>query len=256
MTASSAKHTNAVTLPSVKTTPGYKRVADLIEAEIFAGRLPVGELLPTEHEMSKQLGVNRSTVREGIRALENSGLLRRVGGKRLEVVVPESASVARANTRALGMRAVSFKQLWDVQMQLEPFSARRAAENSNADAKERLGININALEEHLAEDAVIIRNDIEFHEIIAELADNEALSMALAPVTALIFSATVQLYKAVPAARHRLLGAHKAIGEAVIDGDADGAERWMTRHIQDFKRGYEIGNLDMDAPIKPVFHDT
>jgi DNA-binding FadR family transcriptional regulator len=54
----------------------------------------------------------------------------------------------------------------------------------------------------------------------------------------------------VPAARHRLLQAHRAIGAAVLAGDPDEAECWMERHIRDFRRGYEIGGLNMNAPIK------
>ncbi|MBC7153491.1 MAG: FadR family transcriptional regulator [Rhodobacteraceae bacterium] len=253
MTTSASKRRSVASLPLIDTAPGYKRVADLIETEILSGRLPVGNLLPTEGELSEQLGVHRSTVREGIRALENSGLIKRVGGKRLKIVVPEAKSVARVNTRALGMRAASFRQLWDVQMQLEPFSARRAAEaaeNTSDELKARLRDNLAELEADLDDDEAIINDDIAFHRLIAEMADNEALSLAIAPIAALLFSATIQLYEAVPAARHRLLQAHRAIGAAVLAGDPDEAECWMERHIRDFRRGYEIGGLNMNAPIK------
>jgi DNA-binding FadR family transcriptional regulator len=44
-------------------------------------------MLPTESELARQFGVNRSTVREALRRLESSGLVDRVnGGKRLLVI--------------------------------------------------------------------------------------------------------------------------------------------------------------------------
>jgi DNA-binding FadR family transcriptional regulator len=116
--------------------------------------------------------------------------------------------------------------------------------------KANLGASLSGLAEHLEDDAAIINNDIEFHLLVAEMTGNEALSLAVAPIAALLFSATVPLYRAVPAARYRLHEAHRAIAAAIVAGDADEAERWMERHIRDFRRGYEIGGLDMDAPIR------
>ena len=56
-------------------TPAYQLVAEAIEREILAGRIRPGDPLGTEAELVKQFGVNRSTVREGIRLLEQGGLV-------------------------------------------------------------------------------------------------------------------------------------------------------------------------------------
>jgi len=58
----------------IERAPAYKLVYDAIEKQIFAGRLKVGDPLPAETTLAEQFGVNRSTVREGIRLLEQSGL--------------------------------------------------------------------------------------------------------------------------------------------------------------------------------------
>ena len=34
-------------------------------------------------------------------------------------------------------------------------------------------------------------------------------------------------------------------------GDAPEAETWMRKHIADFKRGYDLLQLDLDAPVRP-----
>ena len=61
--------------------PAYRLVYDAIEGQILSGRLRVGDPLPPEVQLAGQFGVNRSTVREGIRLLEQSGLVtvRRIG---------------------------------------------------------------------------------------------------------------------------------------------------------------------------------
>nr|WP_283771555.1 FCD domain-containing protein [Chelatococcus sp. YT9] len=231
------------------TAPGYRRVADLIEAEIVEGRLKAGDFLPTEGDLSEQLGVHRSTVREGIRSLENSGLVRRAGGKRLIVSIPDANSVAWANTRALGLKQVSFNELWETQMELEPFCARLAAQRMTPDLELALQRNVERLSDQINDDAAVIQSDIEFHRLVAEAAANGAISLVTAPISLLLFSATIKLYQTVPAARHRLLKAHQQILASLVQKDVALAETWMKRHILDFKRGYEVAGFDCNAPI-------
>jgi DNA-binding FadR family transcriptional regulator len=237
-------------LPALNTAPGYKRVAQLIEAEILEGRIKVGDLLPIEGDLAEQLGVHRSTVREGIRALENAGLVKRAGGKRLMVTIPDSTALTWANTRAMGLQKVSFRELWELQMELEPFCAQLAAERVTDEMKQALRDNIEHLEKHIEDDDAVIAGDMEFHTLVATIANNRALSLALAPIGVLLFSATVKLYQRVPQARHRLLEAHQEIVRAIVGGDAQTARLWMSRHIADFRRGYETGGFDMDAAIE------
>ena len=58
-------------------TPRYAKIAAALRRAIAAGRYPVGAQLPTEHELCRQLGVSRFTVREAIRVLTSAGLVRR-----------------------------------------------------------------------------------------------------------------------------------------------------------------------------------
>ena len=60
--------------------PAYKNVSEAILKDIIDGRLTVGKRLPSEHKLAEQFGVHRSTVREGIRLLEETGVLRREFG--------------------------------------------------------------------------------------------------------------------------------------------------------------------------------
>lgn len=237
-------------LPPLHNLPGYRRVAELIETEILEGRISPGDLLPTEGELARQLGVNRSTVREGIRALENADLLRRVGAKRLMVTIPTARSVAQATARAIGMRRVSFRDLWDVQMQLEPLAARLAAERAGDGEKAALIANVEKMTQLIDSDKDIIELDTEFHRLIGHATGNVPLMLSQEPINTLLYSATLELYERVPAARHRLLHAHRAILSGILAGDTASAELWAARHIRDFRRGYEIARVDLDAPIR------
>lgn len=239
----------AISLPIVDTAPGYKRVADLIENEIVGGRIRPGDMLPTELELAAQLGVHRSTVREGIRSLENSGLLKRVGGKRLVVSVPDTGAVARYNTRAMALRKVSFAELWEVQMEIEPFCADLAASRITDAVAGEMMESIGRLERNIEDDDAVIAHDIEFHKLVAKAAGNAVLELSVDPIGVLLLSATLDLYKKVPSARHRLHRAHKEIAAAICEHDRERARDWMAKHIRDFRRGYEVAGMELDAPI-------
>jgi DNA-binding GntR family transcriptional regulator len=58
-------------------SPRYVKIAASLRRAIADGRYPVGAQLPTEHELCRQLGVSRFTVREAIRVLTSAGLVRR-----------------------------------------------------------------------------------------------------------------------------------------------------------------------------------
>ncbi|MDN5567725.1 MAG: FCD domain-containing protein [Paracoccus sp. (in: a-proteobacteria)] len=236
-------------LPPVETTPAYQRVARLLEAEIIAGRIAIGDLLPIEANLSAQLGVHRSTIREGLRALESAGLLRRVKGKRLMVTAPDPHGAAWAGTRAIGLAGPRFLDLWEVQMQTEPFAAGLAATRCDSTTLAALDANLSRMADNLADDDAIIAYDIEFHGLVAQATGNAALTLAVAPVNRLLFAATRDLFAALPQARQRMLDAHHHIVAAIRAGDAYHAQDWMARHIRDFRRGYQVAGLPLDRVV-------
>ena len=55
--------------------PAYRVVFDTIEKLVMTGKLKPGDILPTETELAERFDINRSTLREGIRLLEQNGLV-------------------------------------------------------------------------------------------------------------------------------------------------------------------------------------
>ena len=82
----------------------YQVVSRELRRMILRCDLKTGEQLPTEAQLAEHFGVNRSTAREGIRQLENEGFVRRGGGKRLCVTVPDQRDLAPRAIRTLVMQ--------------------------------------------------------------------------------------------------------------------------------------------------------
>lgn len=57
-------------------TPIWKAIAETLRSDLAEGRYSAGDKLPTEAALAERFGVNRHTVRHGISALVEEGLIR------------------------------------------------------------------------------------------------------------------------------------------------------------------------------------
>lgn len=60
-------------LPTLKVERLYRQISNLLINCIRNGQFAAGQLLPSERELAKQLGVSRSSIREALIALEITG---------------------------------------------------------------------------------------------------------------------------------------------------------------------------------------
>jgi len=62
---------------ATEAAPRYMLISRDLRRAIAGGRYPVGAQLPTEHDLCRQFGASRFTIREAIRVLSTAGLVRR-----------------------------------------------------------------------------------------------------------------------------------------------------------------------------------
>lgn len=236
----------------IDVSPAYKVVSERMEAEILSGRLQIGQQFPTESQLAAQFNVTRHTVREGIRILEQTGFVRRAEGRRLYVSLPHYAELAPRSSRALVLNRVTFRELWEVSLALEPVAARIAAERMKSEHIQKLQDNLEAMGVELKNGRSISKLDMEFHSMIAEIANNKALQLSREPISLLFYPALERIFsnpRTRISAPQRLLEAHAKIVAALVLGDAVTAELWMHKHMSDFRRGYEVCGFELDTPV-------
>ncbi len=237
----------------IKKVPAYRMVAEAITEQILDGRMRTGDQLPTEAQLCELFGVNRSTVREGTRVLEEANLLRRESAKRLLVSRPSREEIGHQLERALLLHEVSFNELTEAMYALEPMMARLAAGRGRSSVLKELDANVDATDVAVAAGASVVALDVAFHGIVATLCGNRALMLAREPMSRLFYHSFEAVMTKVPEAGERLVTAHRAILEAIRKRNADEAEVWMQKHVRDFKRGYEMTGLDPAGPVgRPV----
>lgn len=230
----------------------YEQVAAEIEAQILEGRLRPGERLPGEVEMAAMFGVNRSTVREGIRKLESDGLVRRASPRRLVVSVPRARDLSSRTSRALRMLEVTFDELWTAGRATETLAAELAARNADESDIAKLEENQRCMEHAVENGGDQVKLDLAFHDAVAAASKNRALMLAREPIGFLLYSGLEALLPHLPQAPGRQLRAHGEAISAIRDGDVERARLWTEKHIDDFRRGYVLAGLPTDAPIAPL----
>lgn len=226
----------------------YQLVSDELRKKIVSGGLPQGEALPPEAELAQRFGVHRSTVREGLRQLEQEGLLRR-DGKKLLVSMPHHSELASVAERALRLRQVSFMDVWQVASALEPLCASLAAQHITEDELDRLVEQVRRTEAIVAAGQSPVDTDIEFLNRVAAASHNQALLLARGPITLLMRAGYAAIQPALPQSGARLLAAHHQMLAALRARDAAAAEAVCRRHMADYKRGCEAAGMDMALPI-------
>jgi DNA-binding FadR family transcriptional regulator len=238
-------------IDKLRAPPAYQVVSTELQRLILEGALKPGDPLPPEVELAERFGVNRSTVREGIRQLESEGMVSREGRKRLVVTIPRHEDLAPRMARAMVLQQVTFRELWQVANQLEPLAAELAASAISEADLARLASNVEAMGAAIEAGESPAALDMEFHTLMAECTGNRVLLLAREPVGIMLYTAFEQIRPRIEQAAQRNLEAHRQIVAAVERRDAIVAREWMQKHLRDLMRGWLMSGCEMDARIEP-----
>jgi GntR family transcriptional repressor for pyruvate dehydrogenase complex len=237
----------------IRVPAAYEMVAEAIETQILSGRLKLGDEIGTEAELVRQFGVNRSTVREGIRVLEQGGLVRREAGRKLFVCEPRYNALSSRMSRAMILREVTFRELFDTAIVLEVGAVEAAVANANDDDIAELDLNQSRLAGAVCDPVALCEIDSEFHALVARASKNRVLQLAREPAAHLFFPTAEMICRRVPVGPARMVEAHGRIVDAIKARDLELARTWMRRHVIDWRKGFVRAGRDIDEPVERVF---
>jgi len=240
----------------VSATPAYRQVAESIEREIISGRIRPGEPIGTEAELVSQFGVNRSTVREGIRLLEHSGLVRRDSSRRLWVGLPHYGGLASRMGRALVLHEVTFRELFEASLPLQLATIEAAVARASPETIEELEDNIARTERVLDDPAAVAKLDAEFHALVGKASQNRVLQLAREPSELLVMPTTEMILERVKEGAARMVHAHRMYVDAIRRRDQEAGRLWARRHLEDWRKGFERAGKDLDQPIDRIYLES
>lgn len=218
-----------MTLDAIVRSPSLvEKVCDQLAKIIRLDQEEDDGWLPTERELSAQLGVSRSVVREATKRLESQGLVEIQHGIGIKAVDKLHKPLNGSLALLIPDAEERLRQLNETRMAIEPESARLAAENATP-AQLRTLRRIHQQLIDAPDNAQAIEADMAFHRALAEASGNLMFRLILDSL------AEIGL-----ASRQRTIGRvgkftgvehHGAILEAVERGDAKAAAAAMRHHI-------------------------
>jgi GntR family transcriptional regulator, transcriptional repressor for pyruvate dehydrogenase complex len=229
-----------------------EQVAFEIRRYLASRDLRPGERLGTEQELAAEFGVSRPTLREGLRLLASSHLIRASQGPGGGIFVESTQSegmrrnVSESIAVMLETHDVSLSELVEARISLEvPLAGLAAQHASEAVAAELLAAIEEAEGNHPASEEFRTA-DARFHRVIASAARNELLRAftswtldVLQPSLIDTIGATID--------GDAILDQHRAIQRAIRLGQPAAAQRAMRRHL-DYLSGL-VRSLDTPTPM-------
>ena len=240
-------------LRRISPTPAYQLVAQAIERRILSGGIRPGQPIGTEAELVKQFGVNRSTVREGIRLLEHDGIIQRQSNRRLTVSLPHYERLASRTTRAMVLHEVTFRELFEAAMALQLATIEGATQRATPSLVAALERNVERTAQVLDDAGAVAGLDSEFHALIGKASANRVLQLAREPSDLLVYPTTRMILKKVKEGPPRLLEAHRMLLDAIRRRDVEAGRLWARRHLNDWRKGFERAGNDLDQPIDRLY---
>lgn len=154
-------------------------VTEKIKDEILNGNYMPGDKLPPEREFIDQLKVSRIVVREALRRLEGTGLLKVRRGAGMFVADNNAAAVHDIFSLALRIQKVDLLEILQAGLTIEPAITELAAKERSPEHIAALRANIEQSTDLITKSKVSHYNNREFHRIVAEATQNRVLRLSM-----------------------------------------------------------------------------
>jgi DNA-binding FadR family transcriptional regulator len=184
--------------------------------------------LPTERELSAQLGVSRSVVREAAKRLELQGLLEIRQGSGMKVVDKLHKPLSSAVHMLVPDEKQRLVQLTEVRFALEPENARLAAERATASELKQLKAAHERLKNCQDFETQVLA-DMEFHCLIAEASGNKIGSLLMQSLSDLLQTSLSHGYRLVT--KDQAVADHGKVLDAILARNATAAATAMKNHL-------------------------
>jgi GntR family transcriptional regulator, transcriptional repressor for pyruvate dehydrogenase complex len=216
------------------------QIANSIMKKIVTGDFKSGEFLPSERHLQDEYQVSRPIIREALQIVAAQGLVSSSSRQGTVVSTDINQPVLQALFLACVRSNVFLEDVLTVRAVLEPHAASLAATNAtSAQVRELLSV-VNQIEE--IEIADFFKGglqkwrqlDTEFHKLIAQSTQNQVYVILIEVLIEILVSQRrSELESAVTEETlNRAIKEHRAISDAIANGDALSAAESMRLHLE------------------------
>jgi len=211
----------------------YELVVDRLKQLLAGENYRPGDRLPTERELSLALNVSRATVREALLVLERSGLVEICPGRGI-VVCQFDQQVNEPIVSLLQREGGNVLNLLEFRKGIEAEAANLAAMRNNPRREQKLREAYAALEKAVNQENLGAEEDNNFHRVVAENTGNHLFGLVMDTIADLLKDAQSKTRAETmrrPGGPQTVLREHKAVLDAIVDGDGRRAREAMLGHL-------------------------
>ncbi|WP_298396851.1 FCD domain-containing protein [Sphingobium sp.] len=207
-----------------------QHVARLLLDRVIEEGMKPGSSFGTEADLLEQLDVSRPTLRESLRILESQGIVTLRPGPKGGILVSKPSIDALAGSLSvfLQLHNVPFGETVKARMSIEPALVGDAALHGTNELFDAMEQSIDRMAAAKDDDAMIYQENREFHNLIAQAANNPILEVFWRTIRILADQNDVHGF----ALRNRryLVDMHREVLEACRNRDPAAARRlWIAK---------------------------
>jgi len=211
------------------------QIAEVIQERIFRDHLRIGTNLPSEQALAQEFQVSRTVVREALRILEISGLVKIKKGPTGGIFVSNSyhAPIRKSLRNMVASGEMTIDHLFDVRLLIEPHIAKEAALHATESDILKLQQLLQDSAQHLDAPVHLKKNNLNFHLLLARASGNPVFSILLESVFELLIESSLDFFdRSFENHFHKI---HEKIFRLIKRKRAAEAERLMREDILDVK---------------------
>ena len=212
----------------VRSQTAFEETVERLGTAIKLGLLPPGTRLPAERELCARLGIARSTLRQALVALAQSGHLHATRGRGGGTFVADPQPPANPPSAEL---LAAWREVCDERMAVEIGVAMLAAERADLETLDALDELVVALDAMLEDFPAYRQADVRLHVGLAEATESPRLITAMTEVQGAMTD-LISLIAHPAEVLNSSNAQHRRLLAAVRRRDESGAAREMAEHLR------------------------
>lgn len=220
------------------------RIIKYLRQNIRDGAWEIGERIPSENELCKELGVSRVSVRNALQQMSALGILQSIHGKGTYLIsndlsvfetTPDSAPEPSSEL-------ADMEQMLELRAMIEPSICGKVAANADAGLIGRLEQLLEEMRDAVGNSKVFVERDMAFHLELCNATQNALLVKMMTEVFQIKAESHYRLNLAI--GYYGGIYYHTLILEAIKKHDAKRAKAVMLEHLE---RGMDDLELEQSA---------
>jgi GntR family transcriptional regulator, transcriptional repressor for pyruvate dehydrogenase complex len=221
-----------------------ERVTDYLVKHIHDNDLKPGDRVPSEVQVSAELGISRGVVRQAYHSLRTAGILEIAMGRSPRVGQVSHAAFTPLFTHALTTEQVSVEDVLELRFAVEIHAAELAAMHRNSAQVEALKKLVDGMRKAVKDLDRFARMDVRFHQLIGKATGNTLFEMLSRTLHGSLES-SIRMglrSRSTLAQIEQIVDTHQAIVDAIEAQQPARARKLMAHHFDEAKMALQVAS--------------